>query len=47
MGAPEYQEFLDLADRYPGVYLGTTMACTDANIRIPIWRSLRRWPGST
>ncbi|MGN6795170.1 MAG: amidohydrolase family protein [Streptosporangiaceae bacterium] len=29
LGAPEYQEFLDLADRYPGVYLDTTMACTD------------------
>ena len=29
LGAPEYREFLDLADRYPGVYLDTTMACTD------------------
>jgi len=29
LGAPEYQEFLDLADRYPGVWLDTTMACTD------------------
>jgi uncharacterized protein len=28
LGAPEYGEFLDLADRYPGVYLDTTMAFT-------------------
>jgi predicted TIM-barrel fold metal-dependent hydrolase len=28
LGAPEYYEFLDLADRYPGVYLDTTMAWT-------------------
>ena len=25
MGAPEYGEFLDIADRYPGVHLDTTM----------------------
>jgi len=29
LGAPEYREFLDLAERYPGVYLDTTMAFTD------------------
>jgi hypothetical protein len=29
LGAPEYAEFLDLAGRYPGVYLDTTMAFTD------------------
>jgi hypothetical protein len=29
LGAPEYEEFLDLAGRYPGVYLDTTMAFTD------------------
>lgn len=29
LGAPEYAEFLDLADRYPGVHLDTTMAFTD------------------
>jgi Amidohydrolase len=28
LGAPEYGDFLDLADRYPGVYLDTTMAFT-------------------
>jgi hypothetical protein len=28
LGAPEYGEFLDLADRYTGVYLDTTMAFT-------------------
>ena len=28
LGAPEYGEFLDLADRHPGVYLDTTMAFT-------------------
>jgi uncharacterized protein len=28
LGAPEYGEFLDLADRYPGVHLDTTMAFT-------------------
>jgi predicted TIM-barrel fold metal-dependent hydrolase len=26
---PEYREFLDLADRYPGVLLDTTMSFTD------------------
>jgi len=29
LGAPEYGEFLDLADRYPGVHLDTTMTFTD------------------
>ena len=29
MGMPEYSEFLDLADEYPGVYLDTTMVFTD------------------
>jgi len=28
LGAPEYGEFLDLAGRYPGVHLDTTMAFT-------------------
>jgi uncharacterized protein len=29
LGAPEYGEFLGLAERYPGVHLDTTMAFTD------------------
>ncbi|MFF0543666.1 amidohydrolase family protein [Nocardia thailandica] len=29
MGTPEYSEFLDLAERYPGVHLDTTMVWTD------------------
>ncbi|GAB3519656.1 amidohydrolase family protein [Arthrobacter monumenti] len=29
LGAPEYAEFLDLADRYPNVHLDTTMVFTD------------------
>ncbi|MHA4853984.1 amidohydrolase family protein [Rhodococcus sp. MSC1_016] len=29
MGLPEYREFLELAGRYSGVYLDTTMAFTD------------------
>jgi uncharacterized protein len=29
LGAPEYGEFLDLADRYPVVHLDTTMTFTD------------------
>lgn len=29
MGTPEYIEFLDLTDRYPGVLLDTTMSFTD------------------
>jgi hypothetical protein len=29
LGAPEYGDFLELAERYPGVYLDTTMTFTD------------------
>ncbi|MBW5483733.1 amidohydrolase family protein [Streptomyces bambusae] len=29
LGMPEYADFLDLADRYPAVFLDTTMAFTD------------------
>jgi uncharacterized protein len=29
LGSPEYGDFLDLAQRYPGVHLDTTMAFTD------------------
>jgi hypothetical protein len=29
LGLPEYREFIDLAQRYPGVYLDTTMVFTD------------------
>lgn len=29
MGSPEYTEFLDLAERYPDIYLDTTMNFTD------------------
>src|SRR5690625_245334 len=29
LGAPEYHEFMDLAERYPNVYLDTTMAFVD------------------
>jgi predicted TIM-barrel fold metal-dependent hydrolase len=29
MGAPEFEAFLDLADRHPGVHLDTTMVFTD------------------
>jgi hypothetical protein len=42
LGAPEYGEFLDLADRFPGIWLDTTMACTDFfSRRIPFPTSLR------
>jgi len=34
LGAPEYGEFLDLAGRYPGVHLDTTMAFTEFMQRI-------------
>lgn len=34
LGGPEYGAFLDLADRYPGVYLDTTMAFTDFMERV-------------
>ncbi|MFB7378740.1 amidohydrolase family protein [Kitasatospora purpeofusca] len=33
LGLPEYTEFLDLAERYPGVRLDTTMAFTDFSER--------------
>jgi predicted TIM-barrel fold metal-dependent hydrolase len=29
LGLPEYHEFADLAEQFPGVYLDTTMAATD------------------
>lgn len=34
MGLPEYSEFLDLAEQFPGVHLDTTMAFTDFSERI-------------
>jgi len=34
LGAPEYEDFLDLAQRHPGVHLDTTMAFTDFMQRI-------------
>ncbi|MBO0652470.1 amidohydrolase [Streptomyces triculaminicus] len=34
MGMPEYTDFLDLAERHPGVHLDTTMAFTDFSERI-------------
>jgi uncharacterized protein len=34
LGMPEYGEFLDLAEKFPGVYLDTTMAFTDFVERI-------------
>ncbi|WP_306325447.1 amidohydrolase family protein [Streptomyces venezuelae] len=34
MGMPEYGEFLDLAERYEGVHLDTTMAFTDFSERL-------------
>ncbi|WP_370154239.1 amidohydrolase family protein [Streptacidiphilus sp. EB129] len=43
MGMPEYSDFLDLADRYPGVHLDTTMAFTDFSERdAPFPRAQRR-----
>jgi uncharacterized protein len=42
LGAPEYAEFLDLADRYAGVYLDTTMIFTDfMEYRAPFPAALR------
>ncbi|NVN52511.1 CorD2 protein [Mycolicibacterium hippocampi] len=42
MGMPEYREFLDLAHRYPGVYLDTTMVFTDFTEQLhPFPRSAR------
>ena len=40
MGMPEYAEFLDLAERHPGVFLDTTMAFTDFS------EKLRPWPAT-
>ncbi|AXE27073.1 amidohydrolase [Streptomyces globosus] len=37
MGMPEYGDFLDLAERYPGVYLDTTMAFTDFSERFGVF----------
>jgi uncharacterized protein len=34
LGMPEYEAFLDLADRYPRVHLDTTMAFTDFSERM-------------
>ena len=34
MGMPEYSDFLDLAERYEGVHLDTTMAFTDFSERL-------------
>ncbi|MFF9013112.1 amidohydrolase family protein [Streptomyces sp. NPDC014870] len=34
MGMPEYADFLDLAERYDGVHLDTTMAFTDFSERL-------------
>ncbi|GLF95805.1 amidohydrolase family protein [Streptomyces yaizuensis] len=34
LGMPEYTDFLDLAERHPGVHLDTTMACTDFSERL-------------
>ncbi|MCU1593486.1 MAG: amidohydrolase [Frankiales bacterium] len=42
LGMPEYEEFLDLADRYPRVHLDTTMAFTDfVEARMPFPPDLR------
>lgn len=42
MGTPEYDEFLDLAERYPRVHLDTTMAFTDfSEARSPFPPSMR------
>ena len=42
LGAPEYGEFLGLAERYPDVYLDTTMVFTDFMERIaPVPAALR------
>jgi hypothetical protein len=41
-GMPEYGQFLDLADRYPGVHLDTTMVFTDfMEYRAPFPAALR------
>jgi hypothetical protein len=42
MGMPEYEQFLDLADRYPRVHLDTTMVFTDfTEARMPFPAQLR------
>ena len=42
MGMPEYEEFLDLAERYERVHLDTTMAFTDfTEVRMPFPPALR------
>jgi hypothetical protein len=48
MGMPEYAEFLDLARRYEGVHLDTTMAFTDFTEQLsPFPPDLRRsWSSS-
>ena len=44
LGAPEYAEFLDLAERYPRVHLDTTMVFTDFfEAAAPFPRTC--WPG--
>jgi uncharacterized protein len=42
LGAPEYREFLGLAQQHPGVHLDTTMACTDFLERIAPFPSALR-----
>ncbi|AWH94471.1 amidohydrolase family protein [Dietzia psychralcaliphila] len=42
MGMGEYSEFLDLAERYSGVYLDTTMAFTDFVVEISPFPSSER-----
>jgi predicted TIM-barrel fold metal-dependent hydrolase len=37
MGMPEYAQFLDLTDRYPGLLLDTTMVFTDFTERLRPW----------
>ncbi|MFE6779867.1 amidohydrolase family protein [Streptomyces sp. NPDC057702] len=42
LGMPEYAEFMDLAERYPGVHLDTTMVFTDFTEELlPFPRALR------
>lgn len=42
MGMPDYEAFLELAERYPRVHLDTTMAFTDwTEERVPFPRALR------
>lgn len=48
MGMPEYEDFLDLAERYPEVRLDTTMAFTGFSERMSPFprRALPAWPPS-